>query len=219
MILDDNVLDENKELEFSDWEIFTKIWTMPRLVFKYINDKSYDKYVILLLILSGISKSFDNASNQNMGDNQSLLIIIGACVFAGGLMGWILVYIYAGLLSWTGKWLHGKGNSTALVNVIAYASIPGILVLILLVPEIATFGINTFTSHGVSDAGLNLKLIWGLFAVIKFVLAIWALILVVIGISEVQKLSIGKSILNLILPVLIIIVPVFLIVIIFRFML
>jgi len=42
-------------------------------------------------------------------------------------------------------------------------------------------------------------------AFIEIVIGVWTLVILVIGISEVQKLSIWKSILNLILPALLLI--------------
>lgn len=60
----------NENLNFTDKDIFRKIWTSPRKVFKYINEKHYDKYVTMLLILSGISNAFDRASMKNMGDTM-----------------------------------------------------------------------------------------------------------------------------------------------------
>ena len=71
-----DLLDSN-EVFLSDKDIFTKIWTSPRLVFKYINDNAYSKYVSILLILSGISGTFDKASQKNMGDGMSLLGLLG----------------------------------------------------------------------------------------------------------------------------------------------
>ncbi len=47
MILDDNPQAEQKQAEqkadviFTDEEIFTKIWTSPRLVFKYLNNHGH----------------------------------------------------------------------------------------------------------------------------------------------------------------------------------
>ena len=84
----EDILDNNNEsLNLTDKYLFTKIWTTPRQVFKYINDKHYDKYVTILLVLSGISRSFDRASMKNMGDKMSIWSILGLCVILGGLLG------------------------------------------------------------------------------------------------------------------------------------
>ncbi|MEJ1223972.1 Yip1 family protein [Sediminicola sp. 1XM1-17] len=193
----------------SDKEIFTKIWTSPRLVFQYINERHYDKYVAILLIIAGIARAFDRAATKNLGDTLSLWVIIGGCIVLGGLLGWLSFYIYAALLSWTGKWLHGKGNTTSILRVLAYAMIPLSIALVLIVPQIGIYGIEIFKSDGdITSAGLLPNFFFYGAMILEAVLGIWAFVLCVVGISEVQKLSIGNAVLNIFLPVLIIVVPI-----------
>lgn len=66
MDADNNVLENYPDPKLTEEELFTKIWTSPRLVFKFLNDHHYDKYVYGLLILAGIGSTFDRASTQNM---------------------------------------------------------------------------------------------------------------------------------------------------------
>ncbi|MDQ3190226.1 MAG: YIP1 family protein [Bacteroidota bacterium] len=207
-----NTLPEEEHFELSDREIFTKIWTSPRLVFKYLNDKNYDKFVFTLLILVGIAKTFDRASAKNMGDNMPLIAVLSICIIIGGLLGWISIYICAAVMSWTGKWLNGQGNTNSLVRMISYASIPSSLALIVLIPQIALFGNGMFQSdfniH--EEEMLSIIVFYFTFA-IELILVIWTMVIFFIGTSEVQKFSIGKSILNMILSVLVISVPLILI--------
>jgi hypothetical protein len=72
----ENILLKEKMLHLTDKDIFTKIWTSPRQVFKYINDNYYDKYLTVLLFLAGISRSFSRASMKNMGDEMSIWAIL-----------------------------------------------------------------------------------------------------------------------------------------------
>lgn len=131
----EDVLENNPEVDqLSDKDIFTKIWTSPRQVFKFINDNSYNKYVTLLLILSGISRSFDQASLKNLGDSMSLWEILAISIIGGGLLGWISFYIYASLVSWTGKWLDGQGNTNSIFRMLAFSMLPSIVALVLLIP-------------------------------------------------------------------------------------
>jgi hypothetical protein len=211
--LDEVMGNFEQQENLSDKEIFTKIWIYPRKVFKYINDRKYDKYVVVLLVLSGISRAFDQAAMKNFGDNLSLWLIFVLCIIFGGLLGWVSYYIYAALISWTGKWLKGEGNTNSILNIMAYAMLPSIVALIFLIPQIGIYGNEMFKSDGdIISAGLisNILVYFSLF--LEFVLGIWTIILVVIGISEVQKFSIGKSILNLLMPGLLILIPVLLIV-------
>ena len=210
----DDILDERIEEEnLSDRDIFTNIWTSPRQVLKYINDNRYDKYVTILLLLEGMSRAFDRALSKHLGQHMSLWTIILICVFIGGLFGWISCYIYASLLSWTGKWLNGQGTRSSLLTVLSYATVPSIVGLIFLIPQIIIYGNEIFVSYGDLTSKDLLSNIIGYGSMgIKLILGILTIIFCIVGVSEVQKFSIGKSILNLLLAVLVIFVPICIIV-------
>ncbi|MBK8367927.1 MAG: YIP1 family protein [Bacteroidetes bacterium] len=197
---------------FSDQDVFTKIWTSPRKIFKYINETNYEKYFYLLLFLAGVSRGFDRASTKNMGDNLPLLTIVGFSIVLGGLLGWISFYLYAALVSWTGNWLKAEGDTKSIFRILTYGMLPSVIGTFLLIPQIAVYGNELFKSEGdITSAGLIPNLVVYSCMFLEFALAIWTIILCVIGISEVQKLSIGKSIINALLPVIVILVPIALI--------
>ncbi|MFN8843910.1 MAG: hypothetical protein ACK5WV_09955, partial [Chryseotalea sp.] len=77
MILDENFIKENEPIVLTDREIFTRIWTEPRLVMKYINDNSYDKFVVFLLVIGGISNAFDRIVSSDLFINQPLIVLVG----------------------------------------------------------------------------------------------------------------------------------------------
>jgi len=209
MNLDENLITETETLKLTDREIFTKIWTSPQLVFKYLNDTRYDKFVWVLLMLAGIGNAFDRASARHIGDYFPLIGVLAIGIAGGVIFGWISYYIYAALLCWTGKWLKGKADTDSLLRMVSHAMIPLIVTLILLIPRISVFGNEMFQS----DASIYETEVWSMviyycISFIETILGLWSLVLIVIGISEVQKFSIEKSILNMILPVLILIVPI-----------
>lgn len=211
--MEENINEVNEIINYSDKDIVTKIWFSPRKIFKYINDTKYEKYLYILLFLAGVSRGFDRASEKNMGDNSSLLIIIGFSVVIGGLLGWISFYLYAALVSWTGKWLKAEGDTRSIFRILVYGMLPSILATFLLIPQIAIYGNELFKSEGdITSAGLMPNIIVYACMFLEFALAIWTIVLCVIGISEVQKLSIGKSILNVILPIIVILIPILVIV-------
>jgi hypothetical protein len=213
MLDDDNIQESISKNKLSDADIFTKIWTSPRLVFKFLNDFDYDKYVTILLVFAGITRAFDRAVTKNMGDDFSLISILSISIILGGLFGWITFYIYAAMMSWTGKWLKGRGNTKSLLRVVAHAMTPSIVALVLLVPQIILFGNGIFQSD-IDLYGNGLVPTIFLYAIwfLEITLGLYTIVIFVIGISEVQKLSIGKSILNLVLPGLVILGPIIIIV-------
>lgn len=211
--MDDRLINEAEQQELTDKDIFVNIWLSPRMVFKYINDKQYDKYLVILLILAGISRAFDRAVAKNMGDDTSLGLIIVTCIIGGAAFGWISFYIYAFLVSWTGKWLKGDGGTRSVLRVLAYAAIPSIFALILLFLQIGVFGEDVFKEDGDLMKAGALGLGFSLFCLLlELVLLVWSFVLAVVGVSEVQKMSIGKSIVNLLLPGALIISTIFVVV-------
>jgi hypothetical protein len=211
--MNNNFIEFENSQKFTDKDIFTKIWTSPRKIFKYINDNNYNKYVNILLFFAGISRAFDRASSKNMGDEMSLLTILAICIIAGGLLGWISYYLYAALLSWTGKWINGQADTKSILRIISYALTPSVIALVFLTPQIGIYGNEIFKSDGdLFSAGLIENfLVYGSL-ILELILGVWTIVFCVVGISEVQKLSIGKAILNLLLPFLVFAIPIIVII-------
>ena len=149
---------------------------------------------------------------RDMGDTFSLPTIIGISIAAGGLFGWISTYFYSGLISWTGKWLKGTADTSTILHVLAYAMIPTIISLIFLIPQFATYGVEVYKKDGdIISGGLIINIIFWSSMAAELVLGCWTIYLCVIGISELQQFTIGKAVLNLLLPVLLIVIPILLI--------
>jgi len=202
------IFEESKPdgIQLSDKEIFTKIWMSPRQVFKFINENGYTKFTTILLILGGITSALNSASSRYMGDIMPLWSVLIVCLIGGGIFGWLYFYIYAVLLSWTGKWMKGVGTTKSLFRMISYALIPSLLVLFTFILRIVLIGNEEFQRNvDVFDSRYLITALFSFSLFVEIVTGIWTLVVLVIGISEVQKLSIGKSIVNLILPMVLLI--------------
>lgn len=202
----DSTKDQRQNITEDD--IFKKIWTSPRAVFSYLEDNKYNKYVPVLLMLIGIIRAIDKAVEKDLGDKLPLVAVLAVCVFAGGILGWVTVYLYGALVAWTGKLLKGVADARSVVRVLAYGMVPAVCTLFVIVPQIAIFGNDMFKDNGsefVDGFFANLLFYGG--AAIEVVLGVWSTIIIVIGISEVQKLTISKAILNVLLAALAIIIP------------
>lgn len=209
----ENFQDDLKPNFISDKKIFLKLLSSPREVFSFLNSYKYDKNVNLLLILAGITSTFNRASTKNMGDNLPLWGVIITCIIVGIIFGWITYYIYAALINWTGKWLKGQGTTNAILRVLSYAVIPSITSMVLLIPQMVIYGNDIFRSDGdISSGGIASNIFFYTSLLLEFGLSIWSIILCVIAISEVQKLSIAKAVLNLALPAIVIMTPIFLLI-------
>lgn len=208
MILDKDFETEEKSIELTDKEIFTKIWTAPRMVFKFIEAKKYEKNENILLLIAGIAGALERASDRSVGDGMSLLKVIGISLFVGLISAYVFYPFYAFLVSWTGKWLKGKADTASVLRVFAYSCIPSIFVLILTVLTIFLLGNELFMSEEVLLFESTFHtVIFFVLLVPQIILTIWSVVLFIIGVAEIQEFSIGKSLLNCILPILVLVIP------------
>lgn len=185
--------------EISEENLLFTIWFKPKSTLEYILKFCPDKFVIPLLILGGISRAFDQASNKNYGDSQSLFSVIFLAIIGGGLFGWISYYLYIWLLDVSGKWLQGKGSFSELKTITAWSLVPSIFSLVFLIPEIIIFGIDLFRSEMSGANGIKESILY-ILGLLEFTCGIWTLVIFIKGVSIVQDFSTSKSILNAILP-------------------
>ena len=196
---------EQEGIRLSGRDIFSKIWMSPRMVFKFVNDSNSNGLTTSMLIFAGIVNALYSASFRNIGDQMSLPIVLIVCLIGGGIFGWIYFYLYAALLSWTGKWLKGAGNTRSLLRMMSLAFIPSLVLILLFIVRIALYGNEVFQSNiDIFAKGAPTIAAYAFFTFVETAIGVWTLGILIIGISEVQKLSIWKSILNMILPIIIV---------------
>jgi len=200
-----NNLGKIKDAEGRDSNLFYTILFQPTKTFNYIIENKLYSTTTVLLVLGGIVRSIDNAIEENVGDENSLVFILLSRVFLGALLGWIGYYIYAAVLSFTGEWLGGKANGEKFRTAIGWALIPSIAGLLLLIPGVLIFGKDIFSSS-LSNDTLVYETFYYNFMAIYFLLQIWSLIIFIKGVKVIQGFGTFKAIANVLLPILAIIV-------------
>jgi hypothetical protein len=200
----------NDDILLNEKDLLITIWTKPKLSLEYILKSCPNKYVTILLILSGITNALDR-NNWYLASRSSIstvfLIII---LIIGGLSGLLLGKIYAAMLNWTGNWLNGKANTDKFLTVIAWSTIPSICSLILLIPNFLFLGDGKFRLD-FNDLLNRNAIIFFAILFINLALSIWSLVILVKGISLIQNFSNGKALLNAVLPALVFLVPIIII--------
>ena len=199
-ILDDiELIDEH--------ELFRRIWTKPRLTLDFILRNCPKRYLTTLFVLGGITNALGNRSTDLNSSAFSPMVMIPMAIVVGGLLGWVFYYIYASLLGWTGKWIKGIAGMDQFLTVLAWASIPTIFSLLLVIPELFITDGNP-GSVDISSMNISTVIPYWLIKIGEAVLAVWSLAIMMKGIALIQNFSIGKAILNAILPLFVIIIPI-----------
>lgn len=184
------------------------MWTKPRTTIQQIIDTDPERLVLVLAAITGISHTLDKASMKGAGDELAWPVIIVVAAIVGPIVGIIFLYISAALVRWTGKWIGGQASSKNVRAAYAWSSIPLIWALALWIPEVALFGQEIFATETPRVvANPHLQFLYLGFMLIEILIALWAIVVYLKCIGQVQGFSAWKALGNTILAVLVILVP------------
>ena len=185
------------------------MWTQPRQTIRRIVNTDPYHHVKLLAAIAGIGEALNRASGRSTGDSMPLLAILAIAVILGPIGGIISLHISGALLKWTGGWIGGRAEKHEIRAAIAWSGVIGIWLMILWVPELLLFGKEMFTTETPRmDSSTTLTTLFWLFALIEIVFGIWAFVVYLKSLGEVQGFSAWKAFGNVLLSGLVIIVPI-----------
>ncbi|TBX23888.1 hypothetical protein TK45_06440 [Bowmanella sp. JS7-9] len=175
--------------------------------------------VLLLSAVSGFLHALDRASMRDMGDKYDITTIIAIAAISGPIGGIIGLYLGGALLRWVGNWMGGTGSSETIRAAIAWSSVPVIWAGLLWIPAIAMFGDVLFTSDTSSlDGNLGLAVALIVYGLIEIVIGVWAIVVFLKCLGQVQGFSAWMALANSIVAMLVVAVPIVMVVLLFTSM-
>jgi hypothetical protein len=178
------------KLTESPW---VKMLVAPRTVMRSILDSNPQRQVHFLAMLSGVCWMLDRCFQGNIGKHfpfQSLLLL---CVMLGPLVGLLSLYCQGTFLTWTGKWIGGKGAQTEVRAALAWGSVPMIWELGWWFLGFSLFGGVMFNMDAVDQlpvleqAAYWALLLWGI------IWDIWAAVVYVKCVAEAHQFSAWRA--------------------------
>jgi hypothetical protein len=177
-------------------DLFSTVWRVierPRYAFQQITLAEHKNYSYFLYVLFGIGVSFAGFSLFRVGERfDSLLEVLFWGVVVGFPLGAALAPVIAVAHSGLSRALGGRAGYRVSLGVSAYAFVPIILSVLLILPiEILTFGMYLFTNNPsplTIKPGLSLALLG-----IDGALGLWSGILLVLGTSVGHQLGLLRS--------------------------
>jgi hypothetical protein len=161
----------------------------PRPVFVALRDDSREaasdraEPVLLIVILAGIASALATTTAAHLMDDKDydgLLVAVWAFL-AGGITGAFFYWAFGGVLHLAVRTLGSRGSYRRSRHVVAFASVPVALSLVLWPVELALYGEDLFHAGG-TDAGAGGDVFRGLDA--AFLL--WSVALLVVGVRAVH---------------------------------
>jgi len=189
---------------------WVSMWTKPRATIQQIVDTDPERLVLVLAAIVGFSQALDQNAHM-MGDTSEWPIIFLIAAIPGSISGLIGLYIFSALIRWTGNWMSGNASSQNIRAAMAWSSVPMIWALILWIPKLVLFGLFT-TETPIIDASPSLTFIFFGFGVIELTVVIWAIVVFLKCLGQVQGFSAWKALGNVFLAGLVVIIPIVLVV-------
>lgn len=162
---------------------------------KYLNniiENNITRHQLLLLVLIGIITGLDNDMTKYFTSDMSLWVYLLQSILAGGILGWVGMYFLAYTVALVGSFFKSKAHGDSILNVLAYAYLPMLLVLMIVILEFVLYSIIGYTS----DYAALITFL----AVVKLLVFVYSFVLAVTGIAKVQALPLVKALISVLVP-------------------
>jgi hypothetical protein len=194
------------KLSINPW---TQMWVRPRETIRAIIHTNPGYMYPLLCFIYGFPMALQLAQNFSLGTRFSAAgIVVGALIVAI-ILGAVMINIATALFTWTGKWIGGVGTYQQIRAAVAWSNMPAVVNIAIWMTNLAVFGGRIFRSDFIETqfVGSELSVIF-LTAVVQLVIAVWAFIITLKALGEVQGFSAWKALLNILIPLFIIFIGV-----------
>ncbi len=183
---------------FNPW---LEIWTRPRATIRRIVDENPNRSLWWLAAIYGFGSLLNNAQSLALGSSLALLPILLIAIVFAALWGYIFFSIWSAVVHWVGKLFKGQGTFQEVRAAYSWSCVPLAVNVLLWFVLAGVFGIQLFSSSAGGGAALANGQVFLLFFVliVRLVLAIWSLVIYFNALAEVQRFSVLKSILNVVI--------------------
>jgi hypothetical protein len=179
--------------------LLTSIWGRPRATLVFILAKQPDKHISILFFLGGIARAVERAISQLRSDKMSAGTVLLLAIVMGSISGWITSSLYAWGMTIVGRWLGGTDDNDKFRTVLAWAQVPSIAGLLLLVPAL-----DILKDDSLREVRLTYPLLThSVLLVIGFaeiVLASWSVVILLKGVALIHGFSTARALANVLLP-------------------
>lgn len=171
------------------------IWTRPRATLRSILAADPTRHVILLAAASGAAGGIDNALENAFATTgpSSLIATLFLALLLGPVFGVIGLYLWGGLVRWTGSWLGGEATPEEARAAVAWSAVPSLWGLLLWLPLLLS--------------GSQVGVVPLLVGLAQLVLGVWTFVISLKCLGEAHRFSAWKALGAEILAVLMIIAP------------
>jgi len=192
------------------------MWVKPKKTIQKIIELNPNFRLFILSIIYGFVSLVSSAQSFTLGYSLHFLWIILICLLLSPIWGYIIFSVTSFFVYFTGKWLKGAAQYKEVRCSLAWSSIPMLGNLFLWIILFIVFHSSLLMDFPANYVLTNIQASFLFVALlIQLILSIWILVLFINALAQVQKFSIGKSILNILIAAIIFVAVFFIISIVF----
>jgi hypothetical protein len=179
------------------------IWTEPRETISRIVNVNPNRSIWLLAAIYGFSSLLNSFQTAAIGQQIGSIQIYFLVILLSPIWGYISFSVWSFFVSFTGKLFKGSGTYKEVRSAYAWSCVPLTINAALWVVLGLMFGRELFMSVPESHPLTQVQVSVLFFAlVVRLITALWAVVIYVNTLSEVQKYSVLKAIGNIVIAAL-----------------
>lgn len=177
------------------------MWTKPRETIRAIVQSNPKFRIFCLAGIYGFPLMLHLSQSGSLSESVSLPIIFILALLLAVPVGMISFTISSALVYWVGKLLKGEGSFLGIRAAIAWSNVTNIGTILTWLLLIGAFGSQLFFRGFTEMPFRGTAAIYANSAFLaQAVLSVWSFVLLIRGLQEVQKYSVWKAIVNIVLP-------------------
>ncbi len=186
------------KLSVNPWR---SIWTQPRETIRKIVSTNASYRLLPLYMIYGFPICLHIAQFFGLGSSLAAGFVLLIALVVSPLAGFIGISFWSILLFWTGQWIKGRAPYKNIRAAIAWTNVPNIVTDLTWVLLGLIIGTALFVpGFGMGEMTMaESRLVLGL-SIVQVLASIWAFVIFIVALSEVQGFSILKAIANVIIP-------------------
>lgn len=165
-----------------------------------IADENPNRSLWALAAIYGFSSLMNIFQSIALGQAMGIAGIIIIAALLAPFWGYIHFAVWSAFISFTGKWIGGRGSFKEVRAAYAWSSVPVLINLPIWLLMAAFFGQQLFLNFPTPEllSSREVSLLMAIF-VIKMVVAVWSLIIYINALAVMQRFSVFRAIFNCIL--------------------
>ncbi|MBN2478643.1 MAG: YIP1 family protein [Parachlamydiales bacterium] len=180
------------------------IWFSPKKTIRQIVDYKKNYKIWLLSFIYGFVSLISLSQTLSLGSALNVIIIFIISLILAPIWGYIVFSFASFFMYFTGRWIKGSATYHDVRAAISWSNVPMIVNFALWVLLFVIFGPMIFKNfpgeYALSNTQIALLFV---ILLLQLIVSIWILVLFVNCLAEVQRFSVAKAILNIVVAIII----------------